>query len=61
MYIDDASAVKMVVMAKSLLDLCWSGPRLKRHFMKFVTKDNLPGTANSYVSLVFQQLTSLIY
>ena len=35
MHIGDISAVKMVVMARPLLNLCWAGTRLKKHFMKF--------------------------
>ena len=33
-HIGDTSAVKMVVMARPLLDLFWAGTRLKKHFMK---------------------------
>ena len=33
-YISDTSAVKMVVMVRSLLGFCWARTRLKKHFVK---------------------------
>ena len=49
MHIGDTSAVKMLVMARPLLDLCWAGTRLEKHSMKSVTEDHLPGIGNPYV------------